>query len=132
VEGLMLRVICVYLLFLNIAHAEKFVGRLYYSHIMGHVHKNPSDYSASLTTVQCGFGLKVIEDKDVSNPVGWLFVKAGEDRGFVREEFLTSKRPSCFQAKYPKFFNALNLDLTDMYYWGRLYDHYMMEESRAR
>ena len=128
----MLKVICLLLISSNIAYAEKVVGRLYYSNIMGHVHKNPSIYSTSLTTIQCGHGLRVIEDDQVSNPVGWLYVKAGEDYGFVREEFLSSKRPNCFQSKYSKFFNALNLDLTDLYYWGRLYDHFIMDESRAR
>ena len=120
------------LFFLNTAHAEKVVGRLYYNKIMGHVHKNPSTYSASLTTIQCGHALKLIEDSEISTPLGWFYVKAGEDRGFIKEDFLSSKRPKCFQARYPKFFNALNLDLTDMHYWGRLYDHYMLEESRAK
>lgn len=128
----MIRIAFITLIFLNNAYAEKIVGRIYYNKMMGHVHKNPSTYSVSLTTIQCGHGLKLIEDNEISVPMGWHYVKAGDDRGFIQEEYLSEKRPTCFQAKYPRFFNALNLDLTDMHYWGRLYDHYMLEESRAR
>lgn len=111
---------------------EKTVGTLYFKHFMGHVHKNPSASSSSLTTIQCAHPVKVIEDIDVQTPQGWLYVKVGDDRGFISSKFLMTKRPKCFQEKYPKFFINLNLDLSDMYYWGRLYDQYNLGESKTR
>lgn len=113
-------------------NAKSAVSRMYFKHIMGHIHKNPSDYSSSLTTIQCAQSVKLIEDKEVSVPKGWFYVKVGEDMGYIRSDFLLEKRPSCFQQKHPEFFNALNLDLTDLYYWGRLYDQFEYEESLAQ
>ncbi len=111
---------------------EKVVGRLYFQKVMGLVHKNPSKGSSSLTTLQCGHAVKVIVDSSIRYPKGWTYVKVGDDRGYILNDYLTNKRPNCFQEKYPKFFNALNLDLTDMYYWGRLFDQYVIEESRIK
>jgi len=48
------------------------------------------------------------------------------------KDYLSAKRPTCFQGKYPKFFDALNLDLAELYYWGRLYDHYIQGETRVQ
>ena len=112
--------------------AEKVVGKLYYEEFMGHVHKNPSTSSSSMTTIQCAHPVKVLEDKEVRTPEGWIYVRVGEDKGFIASKFLTNKRPRCFQEKYPKFFLNLNLDLTDMYYWGRLYDQYSQGESKIK
>lgn len=112
--------------------AERVVGTLYYEEFMGHVHKNPSVSSSSMTTIQCAHPVKVLEDKDVRTPEGWIYVRVGDDKGFISSKFLTNKRPRCFQEKYPKFFINLNLDLTDMYYWGRLYDQYDLGESKIK
>jgi hypothetical protein len=112
--------------------AEKEVGTIYFTEFMGHVHKNPSKSSSSVTTIQCAHPLKVLADNDVNIPTGWVYVRAGDDRGFVASAFLNSKRPECFQDKYPRFFINLNLDLTDMYYWGKLYDQYDQGESRIK
>lgn len=112
--------------------SERTVGTLYFEKFMGHVHKNPSASSSSMTTIQCAHPIKVIEDPEVRTPEGWLYVKVGEDKGFITSKFLSNKRPKCFQEKYPKFFMNLNLDLTDMYYWGRLYDQYEQGESKIK
>ncbi|MBC76411.1 MAG: hypothetical protein CME64_10390 [Halobacteriovoraceae bacterium] len=111
---------------------EKTVGRLYFQEFMGHLHEEPVDSSASLTAIQCAHSLKVIEKKGVNVPLGWMLVKAGEDLGFVRSKFLGKSRPECFQEKYPKFYSKLNFDLADLYYWGRLNDHFIEGESQAR
>jgi uncharacterized protein YneF (UPF0154 family) len=132
-EGLVTRILLLTLLITaNALASEKVVGRLYFKHMMGHIHKNPSINSSSLTTIQCAHGVKVIEDEEISVPKGWMYVLVGDDRGFVQADFLQQQRPVCFQGKFPKFFNSLNLDLTDMYYWGRLYDHFDMQESKVR
>lgn len=112
--------------------AEKVIGTLYFNEFMGHVHKNPSKSSSSMTTLQCAHPVKVLEDKEVRSPEGWMYVRVGDDRGFISSQFLSNKRPQCFQEKYPKFFINLNLDLTDMYYWGRLYDQYGQGESKIK
>lgn len=125
-------ILLITLLSSSVCAAEKVVGTLYFKHFMGHVHKNPSPSSSSLTTIQCAHPVKVVEDVEVQTPEGWVYVKVGEDRGFVSSKFLLTKRPKCFQEKYPKFFINLNLDLTDMYYWGRLYDQYSLGESKIR
>lgn len=127
----MSKIIILSLLFFNSVQA-KVVSRMYYKNIMGHVHKNPSDSSSSLTTIQCAQSVKILEEKEISPPTGWLYVKVGEDTGYIKEKFLGQKRPTCFQATYPAFFNALNLDLTDLHYWGRLYDQFEFEETLAQ
>ena len=122
------------LLFLNmnIVASEKVVGRLYLITFMGHVHRNPTKLSSSLTTLQCAHALKVLEDDAVSVPSGWVYVQAGDDKGFIESSQLSATRPECFQQRYPRFYTTLNLDLTDMYYWGRLFDHFSSGKSRVK
>lgn len=111
---------------------EKVVGIFYFTPVYGHVHQSSVRTSASLTTIQCSHPLKVIESSKVSVAPEWAYVEAGDHRGFVQKHFLAEKRPECPQGKYPKFFDSVNLDLAELYYWGRLYDHYVMGETRAR
>lgn len=112
--------------------AEKVVGRLYLVPFMGHLHKNPTKLSSSLTTLQCSHALKVLENDAITVPTGWVYVQAGDDKGFIHASYLTATRPDCFQEKYPRFYSALNLDLTDMYYWGRLFDHFSTARSKVQ
>ena len=116
----------------NCFSIEKVVGRLYFGKFLGHLHKNPSRSSSSLTTVQCAYPVKVLAEKERSLPPGWVYAQIGDDKGFIQSHFLSDKRPECFQEKYPKFYLNLNLDLTDMYYWGRLNDQYLLEESKVK
>jgi hypothetical protein len=123
------------ILILNSDHLmakDKVMGRLYFQDFLGHVHKNPSKASSSLTTIQCAYSVKVIEDLEVRSPKGWVYVKVGDDRGFIMSSSLSEKRPTCFQEKYPKFYLNLNLDLSEMYYWGRLTDQYLSQESKVK
>lgn len=127
----------VFLLFSSLVMAdtkstdEKIVGTFYFSPILGHVHQSPSRTSASLTTIQCAHPIKVMESSKVTVSPEWAYVQVADHRGFILKQFLSGKRPECFQGKYPRFFDALNLDLSELYYWGRLYDHYVQGESRA-
>ena len=111
------------------ASGEEVLGRLYFTEFMGHLHKEPVDSSASLTALQCAHSVSLVEKKGVHIPSGWKLAKIGEDTGFIRTRFLSDKRPDCFQEKYPKFYNKLNFDLADLYYWGRLPDHFLQGES---
>ena len=132
-EGLKLILLSLTLLFALEGHTlEKVVGKLYFSEFLGHLHKNPSRSSSSLTTIQCAYPVKVLAGSERALPPGWIHAKVGDDIGFIQSTFLSDKRPDCFQEEYPKFYLNLNLDLTDMYYWGRLNDQYLLEESKVK
>lgn len=126
------------LLFSNILFAEtiaideKIVGIFYFQPIIGHVHQSSVRSSASLTTIQCGHPIKVIESSKVSISSDWVYVQVAEYRGFILKNNLSAKRPRCFQAKYPKFFDSFNFDLAELYYWGRLNDQFLYGETRVR
>ena len=96
------------------------------------VHLNPTKSSSSLTVVQCAHNVKILQDNSTSTPEGWSYVQVGDDRGFVENKYLKRSRPKCFQEKYPKFYLNLNLDLTDMYYWGKLVDQFVEKESKVQ
>lgn len=119
------------ILFSMCAFAKKkaeYVGLKYYKNIFGHVHQNPSRYSNSLTTISCGHPVKVY-----ANPKKhWSRVKVGPHSGFIEKNFLLNKRPKCFQDNYPRFFDQFTLDISELYYWGRLYDHYVQGKSRVQ
>ncbi len=103
---------------------------MYFTPLLGHVHQAPSRPSPSLTTIQCGHPLRVLHDPKVSVGEDWAYVAVADHRGFVWRRHVSTKRPDCFQARHPRFFDALNLDLAELYYWGRLYDYF--EEGRAK
>lgn len=111
---------------------EKVVGIFYFMPIFGHIHQSPARNSASLTTIQCSHPIKVIESTKVSVGAEWAYVKVADHRGFVLKQFLSSKRPVCFQGKYPRFFDAFNFDLSELYYWGRLNDQFIDGETRVK
>lgn len=110
---------------------EKVVGVFYLKTLFGHVHQSPTRSSASLTTIQCAHPVKVLESSKVSTSPEWSYVEVADYHGFILKHFLSKTRPDCFQGEYSKFFDALNLDLSELYYWGRLYDHYIQGESRV-
>lgn len=74
--------------------------------------------------------VKVIQSSKVSVDPSWVYVEVAEFRGFILKDYLSDKKPDCIQGKYPKFFDSLNLDLSELYYWGRLYDRYIQGETR--
>jgi hypothetical protein len=110
---------------------EKVVGIFYLTPLFGHIHQSSTRTSASLTTIQCAHPVKVIESSKVSASPEWAYVQVADYRGFVLKEYLSERKPDCIQGKYPKFFDSLNLDLSELYYWGRLYDHYVQGETRV-
>ena len=111
---------------------EKVVGIFYMTPMFGHVHQSSVRTSASLTTIQCAHPVKVIESSKVSVAPEWAYVQVADYRGFIMKQFLSEKKPDCFQGKYPKFFDSFNMDLSELYYWGRLYDHYVQGETRVQ
>jgi hypothetical protein len=114
------------------AQTQQQVAIMYFNEHFGHVHQNSLDTSASLTTVSCGHPVKIIDDKTLSVSSDWFYVFVGENKGYIRRRFLSVARPDCFQNRYPKFVNGLNLDITELHYWGRLYDHFLRGESKIQ
>lgn len=110
----------------------------YFNKMFGHIHQSSSRYSQSLSTIACGHPLKVykmVPDEGDEQSVfgqGWSFISTGPYEGYVPQAFIDDKKPSCFQDKYPKFFEALSLELTDMYYWGRLHDQFDRGHSQVK
>lgn len=110
----------------------------YLKNTFGHIHQNASRSSTSLTTLSCGHPIKVYEvtnkagQKFTTFASGFFYVSAGNYYGYIQSSFLVDKKPNCFQKKYPKFFDALSLEITDFYYWGRLYDQYSQGKSTVK
>lgn len=111
--------------------AKKFVGVFYYKNLFGHVHETADEYSSSLTTVACGHPMKVYERPEIDEQK-WAHVSTAGNKGYVLRKDLLATKPSCMQAKYPGFFNSMDLGLTQMYYWGKLNDMYIEGKSRVR
>ena len=106
---------------------------VYFNNLFGHVHKNPSRYSQSLSTIECGHPVKVIKEKghEVANG-NYLKVQVGPYLGYIDTVYLSSKKEKCFSDRYPKFFNSLELSISDMFYWGKLNDQYVQGKSRVQ
>ena len=118
-------------------NSKALLGIFYYKNLYGIIHQNPSRYSAGPTTVACGQPIKVYKDtakisgKSSEGGGEWMLVKVGLYDGFVMKEDLDEKKPLCGQDLYPKFFDGLDLEITDLYFWGRLYDQYYRGKSRV-
>ncbi len=123
-----------FVLFLSSSFAKTEVSRVvYFNHLFGHVHKNPSRYSQSLSTLECGHPVKVLKEKGHEIISGnYLKVQVGPYIGHIDKIYLSPKKEKCFSDKYPKFFNDLNLSITDMFYWGKLNDQYVQGKSKIQ
>ncbi|GAB4016703.1 MAG: hypothetical protein Fur0010_16680 [Bdellovibrio sp.] len=111
----------------------------YFKELFGHVHRNPSRYSNSLSTLSCGHPIKVFEwsvqgakEKSLEVNGDWLYVQVGPYKGYMLKESLSDKRPTCFQDEFPRFFDNVGLSLTEMYYWGKLNDHFLTGRSKVK
>lgn len=117
---------------------RKVVGVKYFSQVMGNLHQNASRFSQVLTTISCNHPIKVMREfskdgKDLtslSDP-NWTLVNVGPYEGFLMTDYLTEKKNVCAEEEYPKFFDGLELDITDLYYWARLYDQYVQGKSKV-
>lgn len=106
-------------------------GIAYFSNMFGHLHQQANSNSISLTTLACGHPLKLGKMKK-NGKEEWFSSQVGAHEGFINKSFVVEKKPECFQSSYPAFFNTLNLDLAEMYYWGRLFDQYITIEVKAQ
>jgi hypothetical protein len=134
-EGLMRKILLFILLGLGAAQAaetsngmkKSLIGIKYFSEMMGNVHQNPSRYSQVLTTISCNHPVKIMKEtsKDGKDFVlfgedKWNLVTVGPYEGYVMADYLADKKNVCFEEEYSKFFDGLNLDINDLYYWARL------------
>lgn len=100
----------------------------YYNKTFGHIHIKPYSGSASATGISCGERLQ----KDLKAKImeqDWEAVIFGDKKGYVYKEQLSKTEPNCLQSKYPIFFQALELDLTEIFLWGKLNDHFIEFET---
>ena len=118
---------------------KKILQVAYYKNPFGHIHKNPSRYSQSLSTIECGHPVKIYAlESEKGKPLQELFegrfryVGVGPYEGYIDQAYLSPKKASCLQDRFPKFFEHLDLTLSDMYHWGKLYDHYVYGKSRVK
>ena len=116
----------------NVVNAkDKVVAVNYYKNIFGNIHKNPSNYSSILTTLACGHPVKILEAAVVTSSK-WKKVKVGPHVGYIIRNYLDDKKPTCFQDRYPYFFDGIGVSITELYYWGKLYDQYSTGRSKVK
>ena len=110
-------IICSCLLIASFSVEAK--SKVYLNKIYGQIHQNASKYSRVLTTFECGQPFKVLGDEQL----GFLKVQYASYSGYVALDNLSKQRPKdCWQDKYPKFFDTLDLGVSQMHFWGRLQD----------
>ncbi len=118
--------------------SKKLIGIYYYKNILGQIHLNPSKYSTSLTTIACGHPVKVYQISISKNKKQILFAekynyaKVGPYEGYILRSFLSKKRVLCFQDKYSRLYESFKLDISEMYYLGKLYDQYVHGKSKVK
>ena len=118
---------------------KSLVGIKYFNQMMGNVHQNASRFSQVLTTISCNHPVKVMKQtsKDgkefaIFGDSDWYLVQVGPYEGYMMADYLSDKKNICFEEEYSKFFDGLELDINDLYYWARLYDQYVQGKSKVR
>lgn len=115
------------------APKKEIVGIKYYNQMMGNVHQNSSRYSQVLTTISCNYPVKITRVVGQRpDDLMWSYVTVGPYEGFIMNEYLSDRKADCFEENYSKFFDGLELDINDLYYWARLYDQYVHGKSKVK
>lgn len=109
---------------------SKFRSVMYFNKMYGSVHELANISSYSLTTIGCGHPVRVFK-KDRGFSEFFSYVKIASYKGYILKAHLSSTRPDCFSKKYSRFTNSVDMSLSDLYYWGRLYDHFKMGETQV-
>ncbi|MGB0453907.1 MAG: hypothetical protein ACPGJV_09345 [Bacteriovoracaceae bacterium] len=113
-------------LFFSCEVLEARVMRL--KNIFGSVHKIADESSEVLTVIACNHPVKLLNRKA---EIGWHKVKVGKHTGFMHQRMLSRRKVSCFQDRYTKFFEKFNLKVEQTYFWGKLYDNYLVGKSEV-
>ncbi len=124
-----MRILLVITFFVSTQVLSNEYGVEYFTKIFGHVHDKPYELAASETAIACGFPVKVFEKQDHKYK-DWVYVQTGDKKGYIAKKYLSKSRPECFQKKYNQFYNDLGLSLSDLYYWARLYDQYIIIDTK--
>ena len=115
---------------------KKVLEQLYLTEIFAHLHDRPDIYSAAKTTLACGHVVNILQEdpkkKSVPNNNLWAYLEASGRDGYMIKTFLSPQRPECFQESYAVFFELLNLEVSDLYYWGRLQELILRGRSRVK
>ena len=80
-----------------------------------HLFEFKSEKASYSQTLSCGTPVKVIEEN-----IAWSMVSFNNNVGYVGSSALSKVNPECFHEKYPVFYESLNIDSADLYYWGKL------------
>jgi hypothetical protein len=118
---------------------KKSVTRIaFLKNMFAHVHQNPSKFSTVVTTISCGHPVKIYKvtehdgrSSETFNK-SYKFIKVGPYDGYIMKHLLTGARPNCFQDKYPRFFDQFEMNISEMYNWGRLNDLYLHKRTRVK
>lgn len=102
---------------------------VYMKNIFGQIHKSPNIHAQALSTISCGHPIEVL-GRDAGSDE-WFHAKTGIYEGYVQADQTVDKRPSCFQKKYSKFFDKMELGPTDFYRWGKLHTLFLRGASKA-
>lgn len=101
----------------------KLMGVFYLQTPYAHIHSSAEVNSESLTTLSCGHPIKVYEEDGLSER--WHRIKVASLEGYIKAEFLSRNKVNCLQDRYVRFFSNLKLEISDLYYWGKLYDQFL-------
>jgi hypothetical protein len=113
---------------------KRFVGSYSIASTFANLHQHPSPFSPTLQTLACGEGVKLYDIiGGAAIPTDWGHIESDAAEGFIQKTILSPglNREVCFQNKYPKFFNILNLDPREIYYWGKL-DQFLIEKTKVK
>lgn len=117
-----------FIFFLAIVIAAHAQSSWYFNRTFGHIHQKPYSNSMSATGISCGEKLEK-NPKEKLAEQEWEAVIFGDKKGFVYKGHLSETSPKCLQADYPIFFQSLELDLTELFLWGRLSDQFIDFET---
>ena len=87
------------------------------------LNQSPSVTSTTVSTVACGHEVEKLSREHL-NKEFWNYVKVNNYTGYMEKRYLTDKKVKCLQDEYPRFFLEFDLDLTDSFYFAKLYGKY--------
>ncbi|WP_412473730.1 hypothetical protein [Halobacteriovorax sp. YZS-1-1] len=99
----------------------------YVNTVYSQLHQNPSKFSRVLSTFECGQPFYV-KSAPLSN---FYNVEYSNYQGFMSVDVLSKTKPQeCWQDLYRRFFDNIEIGVTEIHYWGRLQDLLRRGESR--
>ncbi|MGI4993813.1 SH3 domain-containing protein [Halobacteriovorax sp. GFR7] len=99
----------------------------YVQSVYSQLHQNPSKFSRVLSTFECGQPFYVL-----SSPISDFYqVEYSNYKGFMSTNVLSQRKPDgCWQDMYRRFFDQIEIGVTEIHYWGRLQDLLIKGESK--